>query len=294
MAAARVDLNGALIRSVEDPYYNHQGWGSPPVQPWWTVYNVGNTTPMATSNTPQISGDLLIRNALQQGWNAMVSPRKGVSEATTEVSPPEGGSEATTEVKPPVTTATAITQPLEKPVVIQPATVPVLPQKTEPAIPAIAGVQQSSLVPTIPTIAGVQQSSLVPTIPAIAGVQQSSLVPTIPTIAGVQQSSLVPTVGMPNGLGTLPTNPVTASMPTFLEVIMAQLAKLQASNKTLTEKLDRLSANKATTGATLSCGCPAPAGNGSGDCKCTPKMDASKKTEEKKPVKETEKVASSS
>ena len=264
MAAARVDLNGALIRSVEDPYYNHQGWGSPPVQPWWTVYNVGNTTPMATSNTPQISGDLLIRNALQQGWNAMVSPRKGVSEATTEVSPPEGGSEATTEVKPPVTTATAITQPLEKPVVIQPATVPVLPQKTEPAIPAIAGVQQSSLVPTIPTI------------------------------AGVQQSSLVPTVGMPNGLGTLPTNPVTASMPTFLEVIMAQLAELQASNKTLTEKLDRLSANKATTGATLSCGCPAPAGNGSGDCKCTPKMDASKKTEEKKPVKETEKVASSS
>jgi len=274
MAAARVDLNGALIRPVDDPYYNQQGWGSPQAQPWWTEYNLGNTTPMATSNTPQISGGSLIGNALKQGWTAMVSPRKGLSEATTEVKPLEGGSgapneakppeglsEATTQVNPPVTTATAATQPPAPPVVIQSATtVPIAPQQT--AMPIITGVPQTTLVP------GVQ-------------LQQPSLVPG--TVTTMQPTTTVPTVGMPNtglpmvgatqnGLSTLATNPATAQVPTGLELIMAQLANLEALSqkqaKQLEEqskKLDALTAEKAKT-----------------------------KTEEKKPVKENEKVASSS
>jgi hypothetical protein len=294
MAAARVDLNGALIRPVDDPYYNQQGWGSPQEQPWWTGYNLGNTTPIATSNTPQISGGSLIGNALQQGWNAMVSPRKGVSEATAEVTAPtdpdlmqnpfEPKTSNPAEIKPvpavqsavaaklPVTMATAAPPPAP-PVVTQPTTA--------------SGVAQPMV---IPTLTRVQQPTLVPGM--VPTIQPTTTVPTVGMLNTGQQML----GGMPNGLSTVATNPATAQGPTFLKAIMAQLEELKASNKALTEKLNTISANKETTGATLSCGCPAPSGTGSGDCKCTTKTDASKKMEDKKPsnkttpVKKSEKV----
>jgi hypothetical protein len=248
---------------------------------------------MASANTPPISGGSLIGNALKQGWTAMVSPRKGVSEATTEVTAPTGPAlmqnplEPTTSkpietktapavqpavtAEPPVITATTATQPPALPVVTQPAIAPIVAQPT--AITAITGLPQPTLVPgTVPTM---QATTTVPTV----GMPNTGL----PMVGATQ-----------NGLSTLATNPVIAQVPTGSEFIMAQLAELKASNKALIEKLDMLLANKATTGATLSCGCPAPEGKGSGNCKCTSKTESSKKTEEKKPVKENEKVASSS
>ena len=239
MAAARVDLNGALIRPVDDPYYNQQGWGSPQEQPWWTGYNLGNTTPIATSNTPQISGGSLIGNALQQGWNAMVSPRKGVSEATAEVTAPtdpdlmqnpfEPKTSNPAEIKPvpavqsavaaklPVTMATAAPPPAP-PVVTQPTTA--------------SGVAQPMV---IPTLTRVQQPTLVPGM--VPTIQPTTTVPTVGMLNTGQQML----GGMPNGLSTVATNPATAQVSKGLEAIMVQLADLKMMNEKQAKQLDEQS-----------------------------------------------------
>lgn len=280
MAAARVDLNGALIRPVDDPYYNQQGWGSSQIQPWWTAYNVGNTTPIASSNTPPISGGSLIGNALKQGWTAMVSPRKGVSEATTEVTAPtdpalmQNPLEPTTSkpietktapavqpavtAEPPVITATA-TEPPALPVVTQPAIAPIVAQPT-----AITGLPQSTLVPG--------------------------------TVSTMQATTTVPTVGVPNTgqqiLGATPNglvNPNTMIPPPDLgPIILALEQSIERLKKEIVEIKTQLT-KQPTIVATLSCGCPAPSGKSASNCNCSTKTDASKKTEEAKPSTEIKK-----
>jgi hypothetical protein len=269
MGAARVDLNGALIRPVDNDPYNQQGWGSPQARPWWTAYNVGSNPPTATANTQAISGGSLIGNAIKQGWSAMVSPRAATNESATEVKAPTGALAQNPFDKTPTKTET-------KPTVAP----PVATQPTPPV--AVTPTPISSVL--------VPQTIIPPTVPQAV----------IPTVTGVQQPTLVPGMPVPTGQPTIGTgfpvsnNPAIGQPPTTgFEAIIAQLQALKKSNEDLTKEVTELktqSVNKPVTGATLACGCPAPTGKGAGDCKCTTKTEATKKADEKKLVKKTEKT----
>ena len=275
MAVAKVGLDGAFIRPVEEPYYTaSSGWGSPVAQPWWADYNLDNATPTSSSNTQNTTlSSSLMGNVLQQGWSAMVSPRKAQepNEAATAITTPTGEfAENPLDKKTPPPTASKPTENRQ--------TVP-----TAPAIPTVA--QQAPVVASLPLnpattlLPSVQPNPLLSTTQPLNSLQPQPLL-TPPPIGGVPI-----TMTPPNPLSQQNALPATENP---IQTILAQLAMLKLFNEQLARMLTKQSEQLTKLTANNACGCA----SGGGTCGCTTKPEtASKSTTETKLAQSKEKTA---
>jgi hypothetical protein len=200
-------------------------------------------------------------NVLQQGWSAMVSPRKAQepNEAATAIQKPTGEfAENPLDKKTPLATASKPTENTQtvaptQSAAPQPPVVATLPQTTVASLP----LSTTQLLPSV------QTNPLLPT--------TQSLVPTMNSFQ--PQPLLTPNVGgVP--ITMTPPNPLNPqnALPAIADPTQTLLAQLKASNDKLTEMLTQI-LNKQNA-----CGCA----SGVGTCGCTTKPETASK-----PITET-------